>query len=189
MSKAPYSPMKKAMLITLGASLFMCLVCGLCFQRGGQRWLFGCAVTFGVVAYHMLIRFAAPGLLWLIFRRKYDIRHWWFRQKNWEPKLYELLRVRKWKGAVASYDPSEFDLEKHSLREIAENMCHAEAVHEVIILLSFTSLFFAIPFGDLWVFLLTAVAAACVDGVFTVMQRYNRPRIMMILERRKAGRA
>ena len=53
---------------------------------------------------------------------------------------------------MMTYDPSQFSFKRHSMKQIVLNMCHAELVHELIIVLSFTSLFFAIPFGALPVF-------------------------------------
>ena len=69
------------------------------------------------------------------------------------------------------------------MKQIVLNMCHAELVHELIIVLSFTSLFFAIPFGALPVFLITALLAALFDGIFVIIQRYNRPRIAALAKR------
>ena len=80
-----------------------------------------------------------------------------------------------------TYDPREFSLEMHSMEEIVNNMCHAEAVHELIVLLSFTSLFFVIPFGAFPVFLITAILAAAFDLTFFIIQRYNRPRVMRLI--------
>ena len=45
-----YSPMKRAMIAILGVSLDLCLACTLLFAAGGGRWLYACAITFGVVA-------------------------------------------------------------------------------------------------------------------------------------------
>ena len=155
------------------------------YAAGGAKWMYTCAISFGMVAYHMLIRFLSPVILLAVFRRKYDYRWWWFRPRRWEAGLYRRLRVQGWKAGIPSWDPDQFSLEKHTLREIAVNMCHAEAVHELIVALSFTSLLFAIPFGELAAFLITAVLASLVDCVFIVLQRYNRPRITAILDRRE----
>ena len=67
---------------------------------------------------------------------------------------------------------------------LVNNMCHAELVHELIVLLSFTSLLFAIPFGAVVVFFITAVLAALFDMTFVVLQRYNRPRVVNLMVRR-----
>ena len=51
--------------------------------------------------------------------------------------------------------------------------------------LSFIPIFAAIPFGALGVFITTSVLAACYDGMFVIMQRYNRPRIVRLIEKRR----
>ena len=66
-------------------------------------------------------------------------------------------------------------------------MCGAEIVHEIIMVLSFLPLL-AIPvFGAFPVFLITSVLAALFDGVFVMAQRYNRPRLVRILEKKEAN--
>ena len=46
-----------------------------------------------------------------------------------------------------------------------------------------STLITAIPFGALPVFVITSTLAACFDAMFVLMQRYNRPRIMKLLEK------
>ena len=88
---------------------------------------------------------------------------------------------------MPSYEPELFDPQKHTWNEIAQAMCHAELVHETIILLSFVPILFANLFGALTVFLITSFLAAAFDMIFVIMQRYNRPRVvrLMVKEKRK----
>ena len=58
-------------------------------------------------------------------------------------------------------------------------------VHEGIIVLSFAPILASLAFGATWVFVLTSVLAACYDMLFVVMQRYNRPRILRVMEKEK----
>jgi hypothetical protein len=74
-------------------------------------------------------------------------------------------------------------LEKHTPQEIVQTMCVSEVVHEVNMALSFVPLLFATVVGAMPVFLLTSIAAAGYDGMFAVLQRYNRPRLMRLAER------
>lgn len=180
-----YSPMPRAMRIIMMSAIFLCVVFSALYHREEQDWMLSCAITFGVIAYHFFIRFLSPVLITVVSHKKYDYRNIWFRQKKWELYLYELINVKKWKSMVArfTYAPGEFSTKLHSYQEIVNNMCHAELVHELIVLLSFTSLLFAIPFGSFIVFLLTAIAAAMLDMQFVILQRYNRPRVIKILER------
>ena len=172
------------MVVTMIAGIILCIISAISYQAFDQKWMLSCAITFGVIAYHMAIRFLAPVILVAIFHRKYDYRSWWFQERKWESGFYQLIKVKNWKAKTFTYDPREFSMKIHSLEEIINNMCHAELVHELIVFLSFTALLFAIPFGALVVFLITAVLAALFDLTFVILQRYNRPRVVNLLARR-----
>lgn len=178
------SPMKRTMLTVLAISLAGTAVFGALHCWLGSGWLLSCAITCGTTAYHILLRLLTPLIVAALFRRRYNVHHWWFRTRAWEMCLYDRIGVQGWKSRVPTWDPGQFSLEEHSLQEIALNMCHAEVVHEFIMALSFTSLLLAIPFGAFPVFLITAVLAAAFDSMFVMVQRHNRPRIVTILDRR-----
>ena len=80
--------------------------------------------------------------------------------------------------------PEAFSVER-GLIYIAKATCQAELVHEIIIALSFAPMLLAIPFGDFFVFASTSLAAALVDTVFVIIQRYNRPRLVKIISKTK----
>lgn len=174
------SPMARTMKGILAVSGLLCVLFAVLRIKGGLRWAEPVAITCGMFSYHMAVRFLSPVILDAIFHRKYNPDGIWFRQKKFEPELYRRLGVQRWKAGVMSYDPSQFDMTRHSPDEIILNMCHAEAVHELIIPLSLLSVLFIIPFGAAPVFIITAVAAALFDSVFVVLQRYNRPRIRLL---------
>lgn len=64
-------------------------------------------------------------------------------------------------------------------------MCKAELVHETIALLSFLPVAAGIWFGAYPVFIITSVLAAMCDMMFVVMQRYNRQRVMKLVNRER----
>jgi len=165
-----------------GAAVF-----GGLFLRLEQGWALAAAVTCGAVAYHMFLHFLSPVLLAVLFHRQYQADGWWFRPKGWEAPLYRFLGVKGWKKIAPTYDPREFSLKEHSIDEVINNMCHSEAVHELSAMLSFTSLFLAIPFGEFPIFLAAAVLAAGIDGFLAAIQRYNRPRLMRLRDRSRKG--
>ena len=82
--------------------------------------------------------------------------------------------------------PEYFNLRKHSLEELAQVTCQAEIIHESNVLISVSALLGAIPFGMLWFFVLSSLASGCFDMIFVVMQRYNRSRLISLLERQRA---
>ena len=114
-----------------------------------------------------------------------DYRQWWFQERFFERRLYELLRVKKWKEKVPTYNPELFSMKDYSLHEIAETMTKAELDHWINQLISLSSILFALLWGELWIFVITAVAAMLFDGQFIVIQRYNRPRVLRVMEKER----
>lgn len=107
----------------------------------------------------------------------------WFCPCPFEKRLYRALRVKKWKGRLPSYGPGLFSPAEHTLEEIAGETCRAEVIHEVCALLSFLPLLSCLRFGSFAVFLFASAAAAGLDMLLVIPQRYNRPRILRLLKR------
>ena len=150
------------------------------FSAGGT-WAMPWAITFGTFFYHFAMRLLVGHLVNGIMGNRADYNKARYQLRPFEIRLYKTLKVKKWKGNMPTYDPSCFDPKLHSWDEIAQAMCQAEIVHEVIAVLSFLPLFAAIPFGSLGVFLFTSLLAACYDLCFVIIQRFNRPRILKFL--------
>lgn len=85
---------------------------------------------------------------------------------------------------MSTYNPDDYNIKRHTLREVACVMCQAEICHEIIVVLSFLPLLIAPIFGAFWVFFITLVLAALLDLMFVIMQRYNRPRILYLYKKR-----
>lgn len=137
------------------------------------------AITCGTFFYHFAMRLAVGAVV----PNRFHPEHAWFRQTKIEGKVYKFLKLRRWKGKMPTYDPRLFSKQYYTPEQIVRNMCQAEVVHEIIILLSFIPLLFALLWDSFWVFFFTSVAAAAVDLVFVMMQRYNRPRLLKLLQR------
>ena len=141
--------------------------------------LLSLTITFGVCAYHLLMRYVV-GLLVNLTMKKVNPSNLWFREKSFEKSLYSLIKVKKWKRFMPSFSPDSFDLKKNSIQDIILTTCRSEMVHEIIIVLSFLPILLYIPFGTLAVFISTSIISALVDAIFVVMQRYNRPRLLKL---------
>ena len=172
--------MKCTAAVTLAATVILSLA-NRFFPRD---WLLPAAISTGTTFYHFAMRLAVgwivPGMMPSSRHRK------WFQQKPFEPKLYHLLRVKNWKDRMPTYAPASFSLRENTLEQIVDNCCVSEAVHEVILLLSFVPLIFSFWWGVFPVFLITSVLAAAIDGSFIIIQRYNRPRLVRILAKKEA---
>lgn len=111
--------------------------------------------------------------------------HPWFRERRFEAGLYRLLRVRKWKEKVLTYDPAAFSVKDNSLESIANTMSKAETDHWINELISLSTLLFPLLWGQFWIFLAVCVAVMLFDAQFIVVQRYNRPVVVRVMEKRR----
>ena len=98
--------------------------------------------------------------------------------------MYEVLRVKKWKDKMPTFAPEMLDLKIHTWEEIAGAMCQSEVVHSIIVVLCFVPILATLIWGTFWVFFITSVLAAGVESMFVIMQRYNRPRVIRMIERK-----
>lgn len=175
--------MKKAVITITVLSIIGTAVCLAAYKMEENEVMFTAAVSFGTTAYHFLMRLCVGFVFDRTMANKTDYRKRWYQSRSWEMKLYRRLNVKRWKRMMPAYDASLFDPGKHTWGEIAQASCQAELVHETIVLLSFVPLIFSIWFGAVAVFLVTSVLAALFDLTFVVIQRYNRPRIIRLIER------
>lgn len=151
----------------------------------GASWLLSAAITAGTTAYHLLMRLAVGNAVNAVIHNRADCGRAWYRPRPWEEPLYRLLRVRRWKDKLPSYDPAQFSPRDHTLDELAQAMCQSESVHLLCAALSFLPLLAARRLGAFPVFLITSVLASCVDGSFCIMQRYNRPRVLRAAQKQR----
>lgn len=141
-------------------------------------------ITFGVFAYHFLMRLTVGIIINKVFNNNISYNKWWFTPFKFEEKIYRFLGVKKWKKHIPSYNPETFSLE-NTFQQIASATCQAELVHEVIILFSFLPILLCVWFGEAAVFVITSILAALIDLVFVILQRYNRPRILRLVAKGK----
>lgn len=175
--------MKKLFLrITLAAAAAT-LLFSLLYLAAGQNWAESFAISFGCILYHFAMRLAVGYRLDARFHNQLDPGRPWFQPRPWEARLYKKLQVQRWKKWIPSFVPESFRLERDRLPQLIGATCQAELVHELIIMLSLLPIAFSAWLGAFWVFLLTSLLAAAIDGVFVILQRYNRPRILHLLER------
>ena len=177
--------MKKKMISAAFLFLMGLLLSAAAYHFTESGTFFSAAITFGTAFYHFAVRLAAGLSINARYHNHMDYTKSWFQEKAFEPKLYGKLQVKKWKKHLPTFTPEEFDLRSRSLDEVVQAMCQAEVVHEVNMLLSFVPVVFSVWFGSLGVFLLTSCAAFAFDGIFVIMQRYNRPRLLRLLKKQQ----
>ena len=170
--------------------LILALIFWFFYRRTTQGLFLSLYVTFLTIAYHLLMRLAVGEAVTLLYRNRdfhYDAP--WFQQHSFEPALYRLLRVKKWKLHLITAKPEQFDIRRRSYQELQKNMTQAEVVHEIIMVLSFAPLILIHWYGAAGVFLITSILACMADGLFVIIQRYNRPRVLRLKGKEESMKA
>lgn len=155
------------------------------YQYNPNTVVLSIAITFGTISYHFLMRLAVGYTINGMFHNRFNYNKKWFREKRFEKHLYEVLKVKKWKDKMPTFAPEMLDLKVHTWEEIAGAMCQSEVVHSIIVVLCFVPVLATLIWGTFWVFFITSVLAAGVESMFVIMQRYNRPRVIRMIERKK----
>ncbi len=186
MSKPKKSGPAIFMYIVIATTLILAIICFYIYYTNLNRsniflWI---GITSFTIMYHLWLRIIM-GNVSKLFKKHISYNQWWFKERKFEKKLYKLLKVKKWKGKALTYNPELFSLKDYSLEDIASTMTKAELDHWINELISLSTLSFSLLWGKFWIFLLTAIIAMLFDAQFIVIQRYNRPRIIKIIEKGK----
>ena len=187
MSKTKKSGPAIFMYCVIGITLVTSIICfylyyGYVYKTETILWIGIIAFT---IMYHFWVRIIM-GNVSKLFKKYINYKQWWFKEKSFEKGLYKLLRVKQWKDKALTYNPESFSLKEHSLEEIANTMVKSEVDHWINEAISLSTLLFIIPWGRTWAFVISAIAAMIFDSQFIIIQRYNRPRILKVLEREEA---
>lgn len=156
------------------------------YCKFGQGWMQTLYITFLTVSYHFLMRLIVGEIISVRYRnRKFDLNSIGFRMHNFESELYKRLQVKKWKKNIITAKPEQFDISKNSMEAMLHNIAQAELVHRIIFVLSFVPLVLIIPYGAPIIFIMTSIFACLIDLQFVIVQRYNRPRVIKLIEMMK----
>lgn len=179
--------MRRKMISVTLLSLLGLIASGTAYAFTENGVLFSVAVTFGTVFYHLAVRLAVGYTVEGIFHNRMNYNRSWFREKAFERPLYEMLRVKKWKKHLPTFQPELFRVQNRSMEELVQATCQAEVVHEINMPLSFVPVAASVWFGSLGVFLITSCLAFLFDGTFVLLQRYNRPRMVRLMNKKKTS--
>lgn len=168
---------------------FLAIISFCIYQNIHSVFGFSLTITLVTIEYHCIMRLVVGTVIDFITRNGINYHSMWFKQTTLEKKIFSRLNVRKWKHVVPTWEPIRFSTEYYDIEGIIQNMCAAEIIHELIILLGYVSVLFSVFTPDwpkyIWIFIVTAFFAGLADSIFVIVQRYNRPRLMRLYEKGK----
>ena len=145
-------------------------------------------ITAFTIMHHFWVRIIM-GNFTKLFKKHINYKQWLFKERKFEKNLYKKLNVKEWKGNALTYNPETFSLKKHSLKDIANTMAKSEVDHWINEAISISTIFFSLIWGQFWIFFISAIFAMLFDSQFIIIQRYNRPRIVKLMEKKQQKEA
>ena len=175
----------KFMYTVIAVCLFMAIICFTMYYGNINKdtVILWTGVTAFTTIYHFWVRIIM-GNVSKLFKSHINYKQKWFKEYKFEKKLYEFLHVKEWKDKALTYNPGDFSLKERSLEDIANTMAKSEVDHWINELISLSTVLFGYIWGNYWIFLITAICAMIFDGQFIIIQRYNRPRFVKLIERK-----
>ena len=144
------------MVISMLACIVGAIFCwGVYAKTAHQAALIACLI-FAAFTAHFLIIYTFTPLTNAFLGKRIHYSLPWFRPKRFEKALYARLGVKRWKSHIPTYNYDEFSLSKHTPEEVIQNMCYAEAVHEVIFAASYLPVLLGLMFSHVLLFLVTS---------------------------------
>ena len=144
----------------------------------------GIVLWAGIVSFMILYHFGLRIFFGNVTNKfKINYSHPWYKPRKFEEGLYKLLMVRKWKEKVLTFEPDKYDFENVTLEQLATTMSKSELDHWINELLSIFSMLFIFVWGCASAFVISAVAAMLFDAQFIVVQRFNRPIVIRLINR------
>ncbi len=144
----------------------------------------GIVLWAGIVSFMILYHFGLRIFFGNVTNKfKINYSHPWYKPHKFEDGLYKLLMVRKWKEKVLTFEPDKYDFENVTLEELATTMSKSELDHWINELISIFSMFFVFVWGCPPAFVISAVAAMIFDAQFIVVQRFNRPIVIRLMNK------
>lgn len=167
---------------------FVCLSIGSCgcfvlYEVVKMEWSLIVGMIMGYTAIHFVLMFISAPIVFLFFRMKYNYHHSWFVPKKFEEKLHRVLKVKRWKTKIPTYDSRAYSLTEENITNAIQMTCHAEIVHEVIAVLSYLPILFGLFISNYGFFIVLSFVFSVIHLLFSIVQRYNRPRLIRLYER------
>ena len=166
-------------LILLVLSLFLSID----YNHTGSEAAYLLLIGVGTLTYHIVVRIIIGESFKYLKRNRANLTNPWYRTNRCEQELQKKLKVRHWKDKLPTYDTEAFDPRQHSWTEIAQAMCQSELVHECCAVASLLPILMIPYLGHPVFFLLSSVLPSLIDLSFVMVQRYNRPRVMKVIEK------
>ena len=106
--------MAKKMSVFALLATSMTIFCVALYRSTGNGLFLTLAITFGTISYHFIMRLFVGISVNLLLNNHVNYRRKWFQVSGAEQKLYKMMKVKKWKGKMPTFELECFDSTIHT---------------------------------------------------------------------------
>jgi len=156
-----------------------------CFCDGKDSIFFSFAILTGCLAAHLIIWILSAIVVVGIMKNRADDESAWFRELTWEKDFFRIIRFRKWKHRLPTYDPRYYDFQVLKHEDLLGIISQTEIVHEMAAGLSILSIAGIRWLGHGYIIVTIAIIDLLINLIYVCLQRFNRIRLGRLI---KGGR-
>jgi len=174
--------MKTKHLFILGLPLLIVLtIIFVCLCNGEDSIFFSFAILTGCLAAHLIIWILSAIVVVGIMKNRADDESAWFRELTWEKDFFRLIRFRKWKHHLPTYDPRYYDFKTIKYEDLLGIISQTEIVHEMAAVLSLLSMAGTRWPGHGYIIVTIAIIDLLINLIYVCLQRFNRIRLRRLI--------
>jgi len=178
--------MRTKHLFILGLPLLIILtIIFACFCTGDDSIFCSFAILTGCLAAHLTIWILSAITIVGIMKNRANDESAWFGELPWEKEFFRIIRFRKWKHRLLTYDPRYYDFKALKYEELLGIISQTEIVHEMAAILSLLSMAGTRWLGHGYIIVTIAIIDLLINLIYICLQRFNRVRLRRLI---KGGR-
>src|SRR5574344_391145 len=152
---------------------------GIC--NGEYSIFFSFAILTGCLAVHLAIWILSAITVVGIMKNRADDECAWFRELPWEKEFFRIIRFRKWKRRLPTYDPRYYDFKVLKHEDLLGIISQTEIVHEMAAVLSLLSMAGTRWLGHSYIIVTIAIIDLLINLIYVCLQRFNRIRLRRLI--------
>ena len=176
--------MRTKHLFILGLPLLIIVTIILAYFSNGKDSIFCTfAVLTGCLAAHLIIWILSAIVVVGIMKNRADDEYTWFRELSWEKDFYRIIKFRKWKRLLPTYDPRYYDFKALKYEDLLGIISQTEIVHEIAAVLSLLSIAGTRWLDHSYIIVTMAIIDLLINLIYVCLQRYNRTRLRRLIRK------
>jgi len=155
-----------------------------CISDGEDSIFCSFAVLTGCLAAHLILWILSAIVVVGIMKNRANDECAWFRELPWEKDFYRIIKFRKWKHHLPTYNPRFYDFKVLKHENLLGIISQTEIVHEMAAVLSLLSMAGTRWLGHSYIIVTISIIDLLINLIYVCLQRFNRIRLRRLIHKK-----